>query len=73
MPQALHVQTSLPYAASVAVVAMLLGTLPMGLGLYGPAIALPLCLATMVAIVLLCGHRTDGLPRVPSRRWRLWR
>ena len=50
-----HVTTQLPYAASVAAVAVLLGYLPSGFG-FSPIVLLPLGLIVLYALVLFLGR-----------------
>jgi Na+/H+ antiporter NhaC len=49
-----HVRTQLPYAATVAVVCVLLGYIPAALGLPVPAVLL-ICLAAVFLIVRFIG------------------
>ena len=51
-----HVNTITPYAALGAAVALTLGSLPVGLGLYGPTVALLLSSAALYALVMLLGR-----------------
>ena len=53
-----HVWTQLPYAVSVGLVSILLGTLPIGFGI-SVWLALPIGLVALVAIVLVAGQPAD--------------
>ena len=50
-----HVATITPYAGLGAAVAIVLGSLPVGLGLYGPFTALILSIAAIYAVITLLG------------------
>ncbi len=54
-----HVRTQLPYALTVAVVAVVLGYLPVALGM-NYALALLICAATVVAIIRIFGKPTNA-------------
>jgi len=53
-----HVWTQLPYALTVGATAILLGTLPIGLGI-SPWVMLPIGVATLVGVVLVAGRRAE--------------
>lgn len=55
-----HVKTQIPYAITVGVVSVTVGTLLSGLGLH-PMLALLLSIGTLVAIVELIGKRSEPL------------
>ena len=57
-----HVATITPFAAIGAAAALLLGSLPVGLGLYGPFTALLLSTAAIYGTLLLLGAPPDGQP-----------
>uniref|UniRef100_A0A7S0Q8N7 Na+/H+ antiporter NhaC-like C-terminal domain-containing protein n=1 Tax=Coccolithus braarudii TaxID=221442 RepID=A0A7S0Q8N7_9EUKA len=50
-----HVNTISPYAFLVSAIALILGSLPVGLGLYGPLMGLALGTAALVGIVMIMG------------------
>jgi len=54
-----HVATITPYALLAAALALGLGSLPVGLGWYGPLSALCISTAALVAIVMLAGTPVD--------------
>ncbi|WP_051415803.1 Na+/H+ antiporter NhaC family protein [Nocardiopsis sp. CNT312] len=60
-----HVRTQLPYALFVAAVAIVLGLLPVGLGLPWWA-AMPLCAAAVAGGLWLLGGRSDREPEPAS-------
>ncbi|CAM9348857.1 unnamed protein product [Ascophyllum nodosum] len=55
-----HVRTTTPYTFAVATISILVGSLPVGIGFYGPWVALGLGTGAMVAM-------TYGLGRAPPR------
>lgn len=56
-----HVKTQLPYAITVALVALIFGFLPAGWGI-SPLFTLPLGAAVLYVIVCLVGERVEDLP-----------
>lgn len=55
-----HCRTTLPYAGVAAFFSLLLGSLPMGLGIYGSGVAIGACFLAMLAVLLVLGKRTNG-------------
>lgn len=60
-----HVKTQLPYAASVAGVALLLGYIPAGFG-YSPIVLLPLGLIVLFVLVQFLGRPCEQLVLQPD-------
>lgn len=65
--QIAHVQTQLPYALLVAGVSVMCGLLPVGLGLWGASVALPLgCLSLYAGLRVLAAPPPQPHVQVPS-------
>ena len=52
-----HVATITPYALLTAALALVLGNIPVGLGLYGPLTATGISGAVLIAIIVMFGKR----------------
>jgi Na+/H+ antiporter NhaC len=55
-----HVATSAPYCSLVALLCLLLGHLPIGLGLYGPFVALAAVVAAQTGVLILFGEKPES-------------
>lgn len=55
-----HVRTTSPYTFVVAALSIILGSIPVGMGLYGPWVALLLGAAAMTALVYGLGREPAG-------------
>lgn len=55
-----HCRTTLPYAGVAAFFSLLLGSLPMGLGIYGAGVAIGACFLAMLMVLVVVGKRTNG-------------
>lgn len=55
-----HVRTTSPYTFVVAVLSIVLGSIPVGMGLYGPWVALLLGAGAMAALVYGLGREPAG-------------
>jgi Na+/H+ antiporter NhaC len=53
-----HVTTQLPYAMTVASIALLIGTIPTGYGI-PPTIMIPVGIALVYLIIILFGRKVD--------------
>ncbi|MEM7263526.1 MAG: Na+/H+ antiporter NhaC family protein, partial [Planctomycetota bacterium] len=62
-----HVKTQIPYAMTTMGIALLIGYLPVGLGWYGPTVAIPLGIIACVVILLVVGKKLpEALPEAES-------
>ena len=57
-----HVRTQLPYSITVGICAVLLGYLPVGLGLVNPWLSNLLVLALLAAVIRVVGRKVDETP-----------
>jgi len=57
-----HVATSAPYCGLVALLCLVLGHLPIGLGLYGPFVALAAVVAAQTGVLVLFGKTPASTP-----------
>ena len=57
---ATHVRTAITYCGVVGAVSLLFGDLAVGLGLYGPVVALGLCSAVLLLLKLLLGRKPNA-------------
>ena len=55
-----HVATTVPYAALIGILAIVLGDLPIGLGLYGPFVAIGAIIAAQTAFLSIFGKKPPG-------------
>jgi len=62
----LHIGTLLGYTCLVGAIALVFGDLAVGLGLYGPLMAISVCTALMTAIKFIVGRPVEG-PREPEK------
>lgn len=61
-----HVRTTSPYTFTVAALSIILGSIPVGMGLYGPWVALLLGGVAMTALV--CGLGTEPAAHAGSKK-----